>query len=159
MCFTGKTRDESGSVEYRSGQTKQNDVMRAVLVIIATAGAMVVVAIPKGLPQAVTLTLAYAMKRMVSDNIAMVQKLSACETMGLTTTICTNKISALTLKDLCRLEVRSAVDSCKNAGVNIKMITGDDVHTVRAIAIECDILENPKDNSKIEEIIVEGVEF
>ncbi|PKI44786.1 hypothetical protein CRG98_034734 [Punica granatum] len=157
--FIGKTPDESGSVEYRSGQTKRNDVTRAILMIIAPAGAMVVVAIPMGLPQAVTLTLAYAKKRMVSDNIAMVRKLSACETTGSATTICTDKIGALTLKYPCHLEVRSAVESCKNEGVNFKMITGDDVHTARAIAIECGILETPKDNSKIEEMIVEGVEF
>ncbi|PKI44785.1 hypothetical protein CRG98_034733 [Punica granatum] len=56
-------------------------------------------------------------------------------------------------------ENRSAVESCKNAGVNIKMITGDNVHTARAIAIECGILETPKDNSKVDEMIVEGVEF
>ncbi|PKI44802.1 hypothetical protein CRG98_034750 [Punica granatum] len=63
------------------------------------------------------------------------------------------------LKDPCRPDVRSAVESCKNAGVNTKMITGDNVHTARAIAIECGILETPKDNSNIDEMIVEGVEF
>ncbi|XP_031399307.1 putative calcium-transporting ATPase 13, plasma membrane-type [Punica granatum] len=342
--FTGKTRDESGHVELRSGHTKTNDVMNAVLRIVATAVTIVVVAIPEGLPLAVTLTLAYSMKRMMSDN-AMVRKLSACETMGSATTICTDKTGTLTLnemkvtefwvgkervknndaaptvlelllagiglnttgtvyrpegtasvpevsgsptekailswgvielglkmdelkrgcqilqveafnsekkrsgvsmrrgahihvhwkgaaemilahcwqfysqdgdkqmldaqargqiraiiekmaakslrciafahkevtdpqphessledteltllgvvglKDPCRPEVRSAVESCKNAGVNIKMITGDNVHTARAIAIECGILETPKDNSKVDEMIVEGVEF
>ncbi|OWM82034.1 hypothetical protein CDL15_Pgr001608 [Punica granatum] len=342
--FTGKTRDESGHVELRSGHTKTNDVMNAVLRIVATAVTIVVVAIPEGLPLAVTLTLAYSMKRMMSDN-AMVRKLSACETMGSATTICTDKTGTLTLnemkvtefwvgkehvknndaaptvlelllagiglnttgtvyrpegtasvpevsgsptekailswavielglkmdelkrgcqilqveafnsekkrsgvsmrrgahihvhwkgaaemilahcsqfysqdgdkqmldaqargqiraiiekmaakslrciafahrevtdpqphesyledseltllgvvglKDPCRPEVRSAVESCKNAGVNIKMITGDNVHTARAIAIECGILETPKDNSKIDEMIVEGMEF
>ncbi|PKI26372.1 hypothetical protein CRG98_048939, partial [Punica granatum] len=73
--------------------------MNAVLRIVATAVTIVVVAIPEGLPLAVTLTLAYSMKRMMSDN-AMVRKLSACETMGSATTICTDKTGTLTLNEM-----------------------------------------------------------
>ncbi|MCI53238.1 calcium-transporting ATPase plasma membrane-type-like, partial [Trifolium medium] len=66
------------------------DVMNAIIGIIADAVTIVVVAIPEGLPLAVTLTLAYSMKKMMADQ-AMVRKLSACETMGSATTICTDK--------------------------------------------------------------------
>ncbi|PKH99197.1 hypothetical protein CRG98_049670, partial [Punica granatum] len=45
--FTGKTRDENGRVEFRSGHTITHDVMNAVLRIVATAVTIVVVAIPE----------------------------------------------------------------------------------------------------------------
>lgn len=73
--------------------------MNAVVGIVAAAVTIVVVAIPEGLPLAVTLTLAYSMKRMMVDQ-AMVRKLSACETMGSATTICTDKTGTLTLNQM-----------------------------------------------------------
>ncbi|KAL2506806.1 putative calcium-transporting ATPase 13 [Abeliophyllum distichum] len=78
---------------------KVDDVINGVLRIIAAAVTIVVVAIPEGLPLAVTLTLAYSMKRMMADQ-AMVRRLSACETMGSATTICTDKTGTLTLNQM-----------------------------------------------------------
>ena len=49
-----------------------------------------VVAIPEGLPLAVTIALAYSVKRMLADN-NLVRHLGAAETMGTATTICTDK--------------------------------------------------------------------
>ncbi|KAF7112873.1 hypothetical protein RHSIM_RhsimUnG0184200 [Rhododendron simsii] len=97
--FTGNTQDENGNTEYNGSKTKADDIINSVVAIIATAVTIVVVAIPEGLPLAVTLTLAYSMKRMMSDN-AMVRKLSACETMGSATTICTDKTGTLTLNQM-----------------------------------------------------------
>ncbi|PNW87451.1 hypothetical protein CHLRE_02g145100v5 [Chlamydomonas reinhardtii] len=54
-----------------------------------------VVSIPEGLPLAVTLTLAYSMKKMMKDN-NFVRVLSACETMGGATAICSDKTGTLT---------------------------------------------------------------
>ncbi|CCG81565.1 putative P-type calcium ATPase [Taphrina deformans PYCC 5710] len=63
------------------------------LFIIAVT--VVVVAIPEGLPLAVTLALAFATTRMLKDN-NLVRILKSCETMGVATTICSDKTGTLT---------------------------------------------------------------
>lgn len=63
--------------------------------IIITAIAIIVVAVPEGLPLAVTLALAFATTRMVKDN-NLVRVLKACETMGGATAICSDKTGTLT---------------------------------------------------------------
>ncbi|XP_010545103.1 PREDICTED: calcium-transporting ATPase 12, plasma membrane-type [Tarenaya hassleriana] len=97
--FTGNTEGKDGKREYNGSKTSVDHVFNAVVRIIAAAVTIVVVAIPEGLPLAVTLTLAYSMKRMMSDQ-AMVRKLSACETMGSATVICTDKTGTLTLNEM-----------------------------------------------------------
>lgn len=57
--------------------------------------ALIVVAVPEGLPMAVTLSLAFSMRRMLKTH-NLVRKMHACETMGATTVICTDKTGTLT---------------------------------------------------------------
>ena len=66
---------------------------------IMIAVTLVVVSIPEGLPMSVTLSLALSMKRMLSAN-NLVRKMHACETMGATTVICTDKTGTLTLNQM-----------------------------------------------------------
>ncbi|KAF5952464.1 hypothetical protein HYC85_010408 [Camellia sinensis] len=61
----------------------------------AIAVTILVVAVPEGLPLAVTLSLAFAMKKLMNDK-ALVRHLSACETMGSASCICTDKTGTLT---------------------------------------------------------------
>lgn len=56
---------------------------------------IVVVAVPEGLPLAVTLSLAYSTQKMMADN-NLIRVLAACETMGNATTICSDKTGTLT---------------------------------------------------------------
>ncbi|KAJ6877060.1 hypothetical protein NC651_029935 [Populus alba x Populus x berolinensis] len=62
------------------------------------------------------------------------------------------------LKDPCRIEVRTAVESCKNAGVKVILVTGDDVRTARATAIECGVFSCDQEDVE-SDAIVEGVQF
>ncbi len=62
---------------------------------VMIAVTLIVVSVPEGLPMAVTLSLAYSMRRMLRTN-NLVRKMHACETMGATTVICTDKTGTLT---------------------------------------------------------------
>ncbi|KAA8531573.1 hypothetical protein F0562_006282 [Nyssa sinensis] len=80
----------------------------------AVAVTIVVVAVPEGLPLAVTLSLAFAMKKMMNEK-ALVRHLAACETMGSATTICSDKTGTLTTNHM------TVVKSC--ICMNIKEVS------------------------------------
>lgn len=67
----------------------------SLLNFFAVAVTILVVAVPEGLPLAVTLSLAFAMKKLMNDR-ALIRHLSACETMGSASCICTDKTGTLT---------------------------------------------------------------
>lgn len=71
------------------------DVISSLLNSFMIAVTLIVVSVPEGLPMAVTLSLALSMNRMLKTN-NLVRKMHACETMGATTVICTDKTGTLT---------------------------------------------------------------
>ncbi|KAD5802873.1 hypothetical protein E3N88_14233 [Mikania micrantha] len=81
-------------IHNEMGKWYMNDGLE-LLNYFAIAVTILVVAVPEGLPLAVTLSLAFAMKKLMKDR-ALVRYLSACETMGSATCICTDKTGTLT---------------------------------------------------------------
>ncbi|XP_019456853.1 PREDICTED: calcium-transporting ATPase 9, plasma membrane-type-like [Lupinus angustifolius] len=101
--FSGNTKDLDGNIQFTAGKTSISDAVDGVIKIFTMAVTIVVVAVPEGLPLAVTLTLAYSMRKMMADK-ALVRRLSACETMGSATTICSDKTGTLTLNQMTVVE-------------------------------------------------------
>ena len=97
----------------------------AVLEYVITTITIVCVAVPEGLPLAVTLALAFSSTKMM-DDANLVKHLDACETMGSATTICSDKTGTLTAN---RMTVRSAwvmgtrvaADSSSTPPVGVKL--------------------------------------
>ena len=80
------------------------NVAKKILDIIILCISIVVVAIPEGLPLAVTLSLAFSIKKMMDYN-NLVRKMHACETMGGANYICTDKTGTLTKNEMSVFEV------------------------------------------------------
>lgn len=85
--------------------------------IVITSITIVVVAIPEGLPLAVTLALAFATTRMTEDG-NLVRVLKSCETMGCATAICSDKTGTLTINKMTIVEGLIGHDSFNESNPN-----------------------------------------
>jgi len=81
------------------------ETSQELLHIFMVSVAIIVMAVPEGLPMSITLSLAMSMRRMLRTN-NLVRKMHACETMGAVTVICTDKTGTLTRN---RMSVREIV--------------------------------------------------
>ena len=77
----------------------KKQIPKKILDIIILCVSIIVVAIPEGLPLAVTLSLAFSIKKLM-DNNNLVRKMHACETMGGANYICTDKTGTLTNNEM-----------------------------------------------------------
>ncbi|KAH7142046.1 hypothetical protein EDB81DRAFT_54451 [Dactylonectria macrodidyma] len=82
-------------VRLRSDNSSPEEKGQSFLQILITSITIIVVAVPEGLPLAVTLSLAFATKKMAKAN-NLVRHLQSCETMGNATVICSDKTGTLT---------------------------------------------------------------
>ena len=83
----------------------------AMLGYFMIAVTIIVVAVPEGLAMSVTLSLAYSMRKMMKTG-TLVRKMSACETIGATTVICSDKTGTLTKN---QMRTREVVAPCVNS--------------------------------------------
>ena len=83
-------------------------VAQTILDIIILCISIIVVAIPEGLPLAVTLSLAFSIKKMMDYN-NLVRKMHACETMGGANYICTDKTGTLTKNEMSVFQVLTGI--------------------------------------------------
>ena len=115
-------------------------VAKNILDIIILCISIIVVAIPEGLPLAVTLSLAFSIKKLMDYN-NLVRKMHACETMGGANYICTDKTGTLT----------------KNEMSVFKVLTGNDVFELQQNLVKSDVgkLGTEKGNNQVVEQIRE----
>ena len=94
-CFVVLTISWVMAGNYQYKELVDEGSWKALLDFLVIAVTIVAVAVPEGLPLAVTISLAYSMQKMMSDN-CLVRHLQACETMGSATMICSDKTGTLT---------------------------------------------------------------
>ncbi|XP_059489575.1 plasma membrane calcium-transporting ATPase 2 isoform X2 [Neocloeon triangulifer] len=97
---------------------------------------VLVVAVPEGLPLAVTLSLAYSVKKMMKDN-NLVRHLDACETMGNATAICSDKTGTLTTNRMTVVQSYICEKLCKTTPKYSEYPEAVMKLLIHAIAINC----------------------
>ena len=86
--------------------------------IFTTAVAIIIVAIPEGLPLAVSISMAFSVDTMKKDNL-LVKKIGACEGLGYIKEICTGKTATLTKNDMRVTKFYTGYRHYDNSGRNL----------------------------------------
>ena len=124
---------------------------------IMIAVALIVVAVPEGLPMSVTVSLALSMRKMLKEN-NLVRKLHACETMGAATVICTDKTGTLT-------ENKMQVLECfPNEGIDMDLLAmGITINTTANISTDehgiAQTIGNPTEGALLKWISEKGYDY
>ena len=139
----------SDGIEWmRFAQYALNSLMIAVTIIV--------VAVPEGLPMSVTLSLALSMRRMLITN-NLVRKMHACETMGATTVICTDKTGTLTRN---QMSVNDVLSYC---GINDIIKEGISVNTTAFLDFtnkeKLRVIGNPTEGALLLWLYNQGVNY
>ncbi|KAK6941791.1 Cation-transporting P-type ATPase, N-terminal [Dillenia turbinata] len=118
---------------------------------VAVVVALVIVAVPEGLPLAVTLSLAFAMQKLINDRL-LIRHLYACETMGSVTCICTDKTGTLTTNHMVveKIWISDKVISC--------MGTADSLRSTISLSVLDILLQSIFQNTEAEVVRGKGGE-
>lgn len=125
--------------------------IEVILKYFMMAVTLIVMAVPEGLPMAVTLSLALNMRRMLRSN-NLVRKLHACETMGAVNVICTDKTGTLTQNRMNVEEMLTLCDDGKNDGMTLPLAIA--LNTTAHIGVG-----NPTERALLEWVQGEGHDY
>ena len=128
-------------------------ISQHVLQIFMVSVAIIVMAVPEGLPMSITLSLAMSMRRMLKTN-NLVRKMHACETMGAVTVICTDKTGTLTqnrmhVQELIRYDTLPAREFAEVVALN----------TTAFLDAEGHIIGNPTEGALLEWMRAGGEDY
>lgn len=129
-----------------------------VLQTLMIAVTLVVVAVPEGLPMAVTLSLAYSMRRMLKTN-NLVRKMHACETMGATTVICTDKTGTLTQNQMKVDEIKVYAESLDENIINEGLAVNSTASLDFSDTKRLQVLGNPTEGALLLWLNEKGVDY
>ena len=129
-----------------------------VLQTLMIAVTLVVVAVPEGLPMAVTLSLAYSMRRMLRTN-NLVGKMHACETMGATTVICTDKTGTLTQNQMKLDDIKVYADNISDSVINEGMAVNSTASIDFSDVKKPQVLGNPTEGALLLWLNNKGVDY
>lgn len=129
-----------------------------VLQTLMIAVTLIVVAVPEGLPMAVTLSLAYSMRRMLRTN-NLVRKMHACETMGATTVICTDKTGTLTQNQMNVDDIKVYADNVSDNIINEGMAVNSTASIDFSDTKKPQVLGNPTEGALLLWLNSKGVDY
>lgn len=129
-----------------------------VLQTLMIAVTLVVVAVPEGLPMAVTLSLAYSMRRMLRTN-NLVRKMHACKTMGATTVICTDKTGTLTQNQMKVDDIKVYADNISDSVINEGMAVNSTASIDFSDVKKPQVLGNPTEGALLLWLNNKGVDY
>jgi P-type Ca2+ transporter type 2C len=132
LIISGIFRNEVAQLGFNA------DTLEFVLGAVTIAITIIVVAVPEGLPLAVTLSLAYTTRKMAADQ-ALVRELAACETMGAATIVCSDKTGTLTSGHMTlhsgEIGGRAYDAEALNSSTSADQFTGTYGDLIRAISV------------------------
>ncbi len=110
------------------------EILQQMLHVTMISLAIIVMAVPEGLPMSITISLAMSMRRMLKTN-NLVRKMHACETMGAVTVICTDKTGTLTenrmtVQELVRYDTLSLREFGEQLAVNSTAFLSEEGNTL-----------------------------
>jgi Ca2+-transporting ATPase len=127
-----------------------------VLKYFMMAVTLIVMAVPEGLPMAVTLALALNMRRMLKSN-NLVRKLQASETMGAVTCICTDKTGTLTENRMTVSDVRCLMSD--GGGSALSLQPSDLYNAIALNTTATHDVGNPTEQALLRWLVAQGVDY
>ncbi len=129
------------------------EILQQMLRVTMISLAIIVMAVPEGLPMSITISLAMSMRRMLKTN-NLVRKMHACETMGAVTVICTDKTGTLTenrmtVQELVRYDTLSLREFGEQLAVN----------STAFLSEEGDTLGNPTEGALLSWLKKKGEDY